>query len=143
MNLRKKSICFSGITVVVPYFVLKLVVQNQTDDGTPSAALSFCSRLLLDLWGQIPITQQPWKCERQGRLHVRSSGISCFFLLFCLINFLRQKPHRPIQDAVPRAAEKVGLAHPGTGRRLWALLEACWNPLEYFSSFLPALRPAL
>lgn len=61
MNLRKRSIYFSGINVVVSCFVLKMGVQSQMDDETPLLALLFCFRLLLDLWGQIPIVQ--WLCQ--------------------------------------------------------------------------------
>lgn len=79
MNLRKKSIYFSGIMVVESCFVLKLGVQSQTDDETPLLVLLFCSRLLLDLRGQIPITQWLCQCKRQGF----SSGA----LGFCIFSF--------------------------------------------------------
>lgn len=45
MNLRKKSIYFSGIMVVVSCFVLRLGMQSQTDDETPLLVLLFCSKL--------------------------------------------------------------------------------------------------
>ena len=108
MNVRKKSIYFSGIIVVVSCFVLKLGVLSQTDDETPLLALLFCSRLL---WGQIPITQWLCQCKRQGFIS-GAMGFCIFFLLFCLIHVLWHKPHRTIQDAVQQAWEEAGLARP-------------------------------
>lgn len=83
--------------VVASCFVLKRRVQSQTDDETPLLALLFCSRLWLDLWGQVPITQWLCQCKREGF----SWSTLCFYFaffffnfhLFCLNHFLWKKPH--------------------------------------------------